>query len=95
MAKTLSQNPADLSDEMAEMPEDGAVTNEMLLKASEWAVNFDNLNHHIRCAGCRQSIMATGKNNRGYTTNVQTILGLVTMHMIQAHNWTREGIQDG
>jgi hypothetical protein len=94
MAKTMSQNPADLSDEMVTMPEEGEVTNDMLLKASIWAVNFDNLNHHIRCAGCRQSIMATGKNNHGYTTNVQTILGLVVMHMIQVHNWTREGVQD-
>jgi hypothetical protein len=93
MAKTMSDHPRDLSDEMAAMPEEGAVDNAMLLKASVWAVKFDNLNHHIRCVGCQQSIMATGKNGRGYTTNIQTILGLVVMHMIQKHNWTREGIQ--
>jgi hypothetical protein len=97
MAKTrVSQSMADLSEEKTEMPEDGAVTNAVLILASTWPVTFDLKNGNLRCSRCRQSIIAIGRNGIGYMTNIQDIMGQVVMHMIQAHQYTREGaIENG
>lgn len=93
MVRSLLSEP---SDKQAIPPPDGAVTNEMLLRASTWPLAYDIRNNHIRCGSCRQSVQSLGHNNIGYTSNVQTILGLVVMHMIQTHGFTREGaIENG
>lgn len=93
MVRSLNAEP---SEKMAAPPPEGAVTNAMLLKGSSWPLAFDIRNNHLRCGSCRQSVQSLGKNNIGYTSNVQTILGLVVMHMIQAHGFTREGfIENG
>lgn len=84
-------NVKDLSEEKVTPPPEGQVTNDMLVAATQWPVKFDIRHHHIRCIKCQQSIMSMGKNGQGYTTNNQTILGLTVMHMIQTHQFTREG----
>jgi hypothetical protein len=97
MAKTrVSQSMADLSEERTEMPEYGAISNVLLVMSSMWAVAFDLKNGNLRCSKCRQSIIAIGKNGVGYMTTIQEIMGQVVMHMIQVHNYTREGtIENG
>jgi len=95
MVRSASQSPAELSDKMATPPTDGAVTNAMLMAASTWPISFDIRTNHVRCGRCRQSIQSMGKNGIGYTGDAQTLMGLVVMHMIQVHKYTREGIIDG
>jgi hypothetical protein len=80
-----------LSEKRAEPPTDGQVTNQMLMAATQWPVRFDLKHAHLRCMKCQQSILAMGKNGQGYQTTCQDIMGMVVMHMIQVHQYTREG----
>lgn len=84
-----------LSERRTTPPTDGQVTNQMLVAATQWPVRFDLKSGHLRCMKCQQGILSMGKNGRGYQTTCQDIMGLVVMHMIQAHEFTREGENGG
>jgi hypothetical protein len=89
VVRSLTSEPSDM---MAPVEPSMAVTNAMLVIASEWSVRFDIRSNHLRCIGCQQSILSMGKNGIGYTSSIQEMMGQIVAHMIQAHKFTREGL---
>jgi hypothetical protein len=97
--KTPSEMMDRLNTNHKPMPPGGGVTNDMLMAATQWPLTFDLESMHIRCVSCKQSVMSMGLKKQGkrigYQATSQDIMGNTVMHMIQRHNFDREGVNHG
>ena len=85
---------AKCSEEMVPVPPGMELHQVVTEQAQSWGLHLTERDgcHHVACGACGQSVLRLSRGGVYRWTAAELISGTVS-HMIQRHEWTREGLR--
>jgi len=90
---TYVDDLSQLSGQLVEPPAEFAVSADVWTAVRDWPTQLADRGGQIHtvCGRCDQSIMVMAKDGQAYSYAELDQDGLTLAHLIQRHEWTREG----